>query len=299
MTQPVIHKARIDSISFTTGDQTLTWQLDGAITDADAEDRWMLTSPALYPAEGETITNLRTNLANLRLGSYVCQATDEALTAYGFDNPRFVMTIHMAAGTIGLTDDDGAYTPTDFPESTVTLTVGAAKSDLVDYVLYEGTICTISHFSMQTFMETTAADTVTRYPVRTTISNLSTLTVRKDGTEVVWQVTRTADTDQEGNILYDDDGNVQQTCTVTRNGESFSWDVFEAAYQSLLIATVSGELPSGWTQTEPSHTEFIFDTVTGTRHTIALTPFDALHDAVLCDGGALFYLIQGGLRWDI
>ena len=298
VTQPEIHKVRIDSISIQKGDALLCWQLDGAITDADAEDRWMLTSPTLYPAEGETMTNMRTNLSNLRVGSYIAEATPENLTAYGFDEPRMVLTVHMAAGTVGLTDDDGVYTPTDYPEGTVTLTVGGEKSDVVDYVLFEGCIYTAAHYSLSVFMDAKAEDTVTRYPLRVTLSNLSTLRVEKDGAELVWQVTREAVTDENGDIQYDDDGNAEYTSTVTRNGEAFSWDAFETAYDQLLITTVSGTLPEGWSATEEPHTVLTFSTVTGTEHTLALTRFDALHDAVICDGGCLFYLIHGQQGWE-
>ena len=67
-------------------------------------------------------------------------------------------------------------------------------------------------------------------------------------------------------------------------------------YNSLLAVTVSGTLPEGWQPTGVVHTRFTFETRTGTQHTIELTPFDALHDAVICDGCAMFYLIKDGMR---
>lgn len=297
--QPLIHKARIDRIDLLQGDALLQWTLDGQITDADATDRWLLTSPTRYPAEGERIDALRTNLSNLRVGSYVCPGTPEALTAHGFDAPRLVLTVHMAAGTIGLADSEGVFNPTDFPESKVTMTVGGAKSDMVDYVLFEGDIYTTAHYSLSVFMDMKAQDTVTRYPVRVTLSNLSSLKVTKDGSEVLWQVTREAQVDESGAVLYDDAGNALTLSQVTRSGEAFPWDAFEAAYNRMVIASVSGSLPAGWQPTGEPHTVFEFSTVTGAQHTIQLLPFDALHDAVVSDGGCLFYLIHDGLGWDL
>ena len=57
--QPTIHKVRVDAFSIERDGVTYAWQLDGQITDADAEDRWLLVSPQRYPAEGETIASLR------------------------------------------------------------------------------------------------------------------------------------------------------------------------------------------------------------------------------------------------
>ena len=53
-------------------------------------------------------------------------------------------------------------------------------------------------------------------------------------------------------------------------------------------------LPEGWGTEETPHTVYAFDDVAGDRHTVALTAFDALHDAVIIDGSAVFYLIRGG-----
>ena len=47
------------------------------------------------------------------------------------------------------------------------------------------------------------------------------------------------------------------------------------------------------------HTVWTFTDVDGTVHTVALTRYDAMHDAVAIDGVALFYLIQGGFSLGI
>ena len=297
--QPVIHKARIDSFSIQQGETILGWALDGSITDADAEDRWFLVSPVRYPAEGETITNLRSNLANLRLGAYVGEATPENLTKYGFDEPRMVLTIHMAAGTVGTVDDDGVYGSTDYPESTVVFTVGGEKSDVVDYVRLGDDIYITSHYSLDVFMSQTAADTLTRYPVRVTLSNLKTLTIASENGTDVYEVDKVEEMDETGELVLDDDGNVTYNYSVTKNGEELSWDAFEYAYYQLIAVTVSGQLPEDWQQTEEVHTLYTFVTRTGTEHTIGLTRFDALHDAVLVDGCAMFYLIRNGLAFNV
>ena len=298
--QPTIHAARIDRISFVNeaGEEN-AWELDGDITDSDAEDRWVLTSPARYPADGESLSNLRKNLANLHLGAYVGEATEENLRKYGFDSIRFTLTIHQAAGDMQTANTSGEAVVTSWPESTLTLQLGGEKSDMVDYALYEGSIYLVSHFSLNVFMSLSPADTLTRYPVLTSLSNLSALTIEKDGRTAEYRVTRTEQVAENNDLVYDEDGNLQYDVSVTENGEEISWDSFEQAYNVLLMVTVTGTLSTGWEQTEEPHTRYTFETVTGVTHTIALTRLDALNDAVLVDGNAFFYLVKGGMTFPL
>ena len=109
--------------------------MNGAITNADAQDRWMLTTPVSYPADGTAMTTLRKSAANIRLGEYIADATAESIARYGLDTPRLVIRLHQAAGTIGTVGTTGSYATTDYPESTITLVIGEQESDLVDLPL--------------------------------------------------------------------------------------------------------------------------------------------------------------------
>lgn len=296
--QPVIHKARIDRITLRKPDALLEWQLEGAITDGDAADRWLLLSPVRYPADGEAVETLRETLANFRLGAYVCAATAENLTAYGFDTPRMVITLHMAAGSILEADENGAAAAAAYPEAEVTLTVGGAKNELLNYILYDGCIYTSSHFILQAVLDCDPLRTATRYPVLTSLSNLRRLTIRgSDGTERVYEVSRTEQLDEDQQPVTDAAGQPVLAESVTLNGQPLSWDAFETAYGQLLLVTVSGALPEDYAAPTEPHTVFTFDTVSGTQHTLALAPFDAMHDTVIVDGCALFYLIRDGLQF--
>jgi len=142
VTQPTLHKARMDRITLARGAEGevwAQWTLRGDI-GGDAIDRWMLTAPALYPADGESMDKLLDNLSNIRLGAYVGEATAENLQAYGFDNPRLILTLHQAAGSIGTTNEDGAVSAVDWPEDEFTLIVGGARNESVDYVRVEDKI---------------------------------------------------------------------------------------------------------------------------------------------------------------
>ncbi len=300
VTQPTLHKARFDRITFADGKgSTLAeWTLRGEI-GGNAQDRWALTAPAAYPADGESMGNLLENLENLRLGAYVGEATPENLAVFGFEEPRFVITIHQAAGSIGTTGMDGVYSVTDWPEDTFTMTIGGAKSDMVDYVLVGESIYITSHFTLEVFMDLDAASTLSRYTVPVALGNLRAMTICTAAGESVYTVTRTEQVAENNELVTDSQGNVLYDLTCDVNGTPLAYAAFESAYNELLKVTVSGTLPKGWQATEAPHTAYVFEAVTGESYTLELVKFDAMHDAVLLDGNALFYLIRDGMAFRV
>ena len=299
VSQPALHKARIDRLTLTEGESVIQWALDGDITDADAIDKWRITSPIAYPADADAMDNLLTSVANLRLAAYVAPATEENLALYGFDAPRLTIDIHMAAGTIATTNADGVAEATDYPESTVTFVIGGEKSDMIDYVHCGESIYLSSHFTMGVFMGYDAAATMSRYPVLTALGNLAALTITADGATAEYLLTRTEQVAENNDLVTDEDGNVVYDVAVTRNGEAIDYAAFETAYNALTLVTVSGTLPAGQTATSAPHTTYAFTDVDGTVHTVELATFDALHDAVSVDGHQAFYLIKGGFRLNL
>lgn len=300
VTQPTLHKARFDRITFADGSGTVLaeWMLQGEI-GGNAQDRWLLTAPVQYPADGESIANLQDNLENLRLGAYIGEATPENLAAYGFDTPRFVLTIHQAAGSIGTAGSDGVYGVTDWPEDTFILTVGGEKNDSVDYVRVGDSIYISSHFTLDVFMSMAPASTLSRYTVPVALGNLQRMTIRQGEQEQAYTLTRTEQVAENNELVTDSDGNVIYDVTCDLNGTEIAYTSFESAYNELLKVTVSGMLPTGWTAVEAPHTTFLFEAATGENYTLALTTFDAMHDAVLLDGNALFYLIKNGMSFQV
>lgn len=298
--QPSLHKARFDRITLTdgTGNILAEWVLQGDI-GTNAQDRWMLTAPIQYPVDGESISSLQDNLLNLRLGAYVGEATPENLTKYGFDTPSLTIAVHQAAGSIGTTGTDGVYTVTDWPESSFSLTIGGAKSDMVDYVLVDDSIYVTSHFTLEVFLGMEPISTISRYTVPVALGNLESLTVRQGENEAVYTLTRTEQVATNNDLVTDSAGNVVYDIACDCNGRTVAYQSFESAYNDLLKVTVSGFLPTGWKAEEKPHTAFVFQAVTGECYTLELTRFDALHDAVLLDGNAVFYLIHDGMNFTV
>lgn len=297
VTQPTIHQARLDDITFTGADGEILahWTLAGEITDSDAAASWRMISPWAYPAEEEAMTNLRANLANLRLGAYVCEATEENLPEYGLDHPQFILTLHMAAGTTGSVDADGVYATMDWPESTFEMRIGAAKSDAVDYVLVNGMIYLCSHYSLAIFRDMDPRDTLSRYPLMVELEDLAAMTIANENGSTAYTLRREEQVAANNELVTDEDGQVVWDIFVEKDGAEISYTAFSAAWEQLRAVRVTGWLPEDFVPSEPAHTTLTFTTWTGKVHTLSLAPYDALHDAVIVDGTALFYLISGGL----
>ena len=295
VTQPTLHAARFDEIALT-GPEGLIgqWALTGDIGDADAGDRWRLISPLRYPADTEAIATLKQNLASLRLGAYVAPATAENLAFYGFDAPRLTLRVHQAAGSFGSVNAAGEWTLTDWPESDFNLAVGGALSEDVDYILYEDTIYTGSHYLLEVFMSLDWSATLSRYIAPTALGNLARLTVETAEGTRAYAIIRTERVAENNELVTDESGGLVYDIACTLNGAAYDYEAFDAAYGRLIVATVSGRLPEGWQAGGEPHTVYTFEDVSGETHTVALTDFDALHDAVLMDGEAAFYLIKGG-----
>ena len=294
VSQPPLHKARIDRVTLHTPAGVIEWTLEGDIHDADAIDRWQITQPFQYPADAAAMTRLLTSVAGVHLGAYVGPATPEKLAACGFDAPRLTIDVHLAAGTIATNSASGAAEAVDYPDQTLTYVIGGEKSDLIDYVLFDGHLYTTSRFNIGMFLDYDVRATMSRYPVMVALGNLAKLTIIEPAGTAEYVLTRTERVAANNELVTDEDGSVLYDVTVTRNGEPYDYDAFAAAYNAWSLVTVSGVLPEGeYTLEEPPY-RYIFTDVDGTVHEVGLTTFDALHDAVIVDGHAAFYLIKGG-----
>lgn len=282
--RPEIYASLLDRITIYDSEKVITeWVLQGDITDRDAASNWAVTVPFHYPTDEETMQNLKKSAENLRLGAYTAPATEENLEKYGFDIPRRILYFHMAAGSTGTVSDSGVYDVTEHAENTVMLIIGGAPDDLADYVRFGEEIFTVSHFTMAAFLETKPMDTVAKYPVLTPLESLERVTVEENG-EVREYVL------QEAESTEDEDA--AKRCLL--NGKEIPWNTFEAAYDRLLTVTFSGTLPKD-AEWKDGYKKFTFHTLSGGTHTVILSDWDSMHDAVTVDGSTLFYLIKGGM----
>ena len=285
--RPEIYAALLDRITVEDGGGNVIaeWALQGKITDRDAASNWAVTAPFVTPADEESVKNLKKSAENLRLGVYTAPATKEELERCGLDKPSKILTFHMSAGSTGAVSDLGVYDVVEHEESTVTLYIGNARDELADYVRFEDEIFTVSHFTLSAFSEPDPRGSAARYPVLTPLESLESLTVEENGIVREYVILPGEHTD-------DEDEPEPNKCTL--NGSEISYDAFEAAYVRLLTVTYSGTLPKNAEWKEP-YKKYTFHTLSGGTHTIELSDWDGMHDAVTVDGTTIFYLIKGGM----
>ncbi|MBR3098654.1 MAG: DUF4340 domain-containing protein [Clostridia bacterium] len=287
ITQPVIHAARIDRITVfgEDGQKQIEWELQGELEDPDAAEQWMLTAPYRYPADGELIENMRKNAENLILSAYAAEDTQEERAKYGLETPRGELRIHMAAAALTTVGTMDSYDIRDWEEETVSFLIGKKKDDMTDYVCFNGAIYTMHSFMLDIFTEAKPLRFLSRYPVSVSMDSLKSLTVENAAETVTYEITREA-------VENGDETEVRLTCS--RNGKEIEAAAFSAAYEAMRTVTVSGKLPDGWVKRE-TKIKYTFRTLNGRTHTIELSEYDAMHDAVTADGCTQFYLIRNGM----
>ena len=270
------------------GDIRTEWMLQGDIRDQDAAENWLMTVPFTYAADYDQIKNLKQNTENLTLGAYIGKNDPKTIKECGLDNPAAIIEVHMAAGATGTVGMTGVYDVKENEERTETLTIGSKKSEMTAYVLYRDAVYSITQYSVDVFLKAKPMNTAARYVMITPLNSLTGVTVEKQDTEtVVYTITKNPVSEESVS-----DENAGYTCT--RNGEEILYSAFSAAWDRLLTVTVSGRLKTDYQLKEP-HTRYTLNTVSGKTHTVELSDYDGMHDAVTLDGNTLFYLIKGGM----
>lgn len=291
-----LHRGRIDSIRILDGSGKVTagWELRADITDGDNADNWFVTEPFEYPADGEVIGNLRSNLSSMSLGNWICTA-EEILPEYGFEDPRGGILVHMNAGSIGTVDEEGKYVVTDFPESEFVLTVGNHRNDMTSYILTGGDVYVMSDLILAGFFDLKPEETVSRYFVTEPLNEIDTVTVKRDGSMTVYEISTEKKTDGDGMALADEEGNPVYDVKCLKDGTEIPGEMFEAFWNRMLVVTAAGKLPEEWKPEGEPQWVLTVRNVSGREHTAALMPFDALHVAMVLDGCQLFYLSADSL----
>ena len=288
--QPEIQTDRIDRITIWSAEneKTAEWKLSGSVEDIDADAEWQVTFPVVYPADQDQIAALKKNAANLRMGLFVAEVPNQNLAEYGLDLPSEILEIHLAPGATGRITEDGAYGVVDREEETVQIQIGGKRNEMTDYCIFEDAVYSINHFTLTAITEISPMDTLARYPVTVDPESLQSLVINRENGTSDHYIISYASSEAE-------DGQTERTNAVCqKNGEEISAEAFFAAYDRWRVVDLSGRLPEGWMKKKTRET-YVFQTFSGRKHTIELSDFDAMHDAVTVDGATLFYLIKGGL----
>lgn len=296
--QLLIHHQRIDSITIQNGSGNIeaAWKLEADITDVNALSAWRMTTPYSYPCDTDAMETLVSAMDKLYLGRFVSKATEEAKAQYGFTPPKRIITLHQAAGEIAAVGESGAYEVTPYPESTLTLTLGTAGGDYVEYVEVGGSIYLVSTISQPLLSSLVPENTLLKQPAAISLDMVKALTVEISGESRTYTLSRVERVLPNNELATDENGNVLMDTFVDLNGREYSFPDFEAEITVLQSVTVSGRLPVSFIPGDKPTVKLIFTLLDGRTRTLETAPFDALHDALSVDGTYLYYLPKGALE---
>jgi hypothetical protein len=296
--QPVIHHQRIDGVTIQNGlgEVEAAWKLETDIADASALSAWRMTAPYSYPCDAGAMETLVSAMEKLYLGRFVSKATEAAKALYGFVPPRRIITLHQAAGEIAAVGVSGVYEITPYPESTLTLTIGTAGGDYVDYVEVGGSIYLVSTISQPLLSNLVPENTLLLQPAAISMDAIASLVVEQNGESRTYTLRRVERVLPNNELATDEEGNVIKDTFVDLNGKESSFPDFEAAITALQSVTVSGRLPEGFVPIENSSIKLVFTLLDGRTRTLEAVTFDALQDALGVDGTYLYYLPKGVLE---
>ena len=289
VTQPEIYPVLLDRITVfgRDGKELAEWRLRGEITDQDAGMNWEITAPVRYCADETMIQNMKTSAGNLRMGVFLDDATEERLAEYGLAEPEYTLELHMAGGSTGTVSELGVYDVVEREGGTVTLGISRSDNEMIDHVRFGDEIFRVPHLTLSPFLDVVPEETAARYIAPVPLNSLDSMTIETAGETVEYTLERTGQTDPD---------TAEETVICRRNGEEISREAFDAAYERLMAVTVSGSLPAGAGWKEP-HTKYTFRAVSGGTHTVELSEWSGMHDAVTLDGETRFYLVRNGAEF--
>ncbi len=295
VSQPIVHYQRIDRITIQNGagDVEAAWTLETAITAENAFSAWRMTAPYSYPCDAQAMKTLLTAMGKLYLGRFVTTATEEAKVQYGFAPPKRTITLHQAAGKMAAINNSGAYTVTDYPETTLTLAVGNSAGDYVDYCMVDGSIYLVSSLSQPLLNNLVPESTWLLQPAAIDMEDIASLTVERGSEKHIYTLRRQERVLPNNELAKDEAGNILKDTYVDKDGQPADFAAFEAAIASLQTVTVSGRLPAGFSSAQAPSIRLVFTLLDGRTRTLACVDFDSLQDALCVDGVFLHYLPRG------
>lgn len=257
---------------------------------------WQMEAPYQYPAASARMEALLKKISGMGFSAYLGDAEKLPLSAYGLDDPAFVITLTQAPSVLTGPTADGGEISIQVAEKRYSLALGNAAKDSVLYALWEGGVYEASAFLLGFWQEIDPRDYLLRKPVNFLINDLSAVSFSRGGLKRGYEVRMVESITANNQIAVDEYGHTLYDCAVRRVGEKEDIDAetFLSWYTALAGLNADGDLPEGTECTGEPRGEIILENDHLTR-TIRLYAWDALHDALWVDGTALFYVQKSWL----
>lgn len=283
----------VPSINFTpdiiTGIQVV--QGNHALRLIDENGMWFLTAPFKYPADKQAVDGLLQKIGDMRLAAFVEDASDQALTRYGFDMPRATITLNIADSTISVLSPEQQVVQQDrIAAHSNTFVIGNPIEGIGFYCLYEDMVFKATNLSMGFFMDMYAEDYTLKNPFNISLNVMKSMKLQRNGETTDYQFIIVEQILQNNEIATDEFGNTLFDMHVEKNGAPIETSSFIADYTNLNHVRVDGILDDSKKINQENPlllAELEYETG---RRTIAFYPYDALHAAVSIDGIICHYI---------
>ena len=255
---------------------------------------WQMDAPYAYPLDSAAAESFLSSVESIAFASYVADAQDADLAAYGLDTPRLTLTMQQAATKVDYYDE--TYTLKDtllLPEEEITLYFGDQVDDYYVYCMYLDTVYTATLFQTGFLWNGDALELMDKTPLDVPVSALSRLTVTQENETWVYDISLTEQLEPNGDLKMDENGNTLWDVHVQKDGQAMDTDAFLTWYAALQQCAPGNTVPTEFESTESLLT--IHFEGTQVNRTAAFMPLDALHTALAVNGTALYYFADTAL----
>lgn len=233
---------------------------------------YMLVQPFKYDVDSEALTTLAENIAAITITKYVGNVSDEG-NNYGMDNP-----IRLEAK--------------DTNDVDITFLIGNKADDTYTYICVDdtGDVYLTQSSSVEFARTLTVAGIVDRFANIVNITKVDEIDITTADGEYALRIDRVPETDEEGNVKQDDDGEDIINDVYYFNGTETDSDSFKKLYQVVIGVLVNGVTDDYDVQGDAAVTVTYHLNVEPSELTVEYVDYTRDTYAVRRDGHTYFYI---------
>ena len=257
---------------------------------------WYMDAPRHYPLRAAGVEALLNHISAMAFDSCLGEADDLDLSAYGLAEPALTVRLTQAATVISGETTEGEPVSVPVAETEYSLLLGDETGRSGVYLLWEGRVFKASNFLLGFWKELNPEDLLLQSPINFPINDLTRVSLQAPGVEAAYHITMVESVTPDNRIATDEYGRILYDCEVTREGENSPMDAqaFLDWYVALAALSPDGRLPKGY-QVSGEPRAAVLLSNDHVNRTVALYPYDALHDAISVDGEALWFVSRSWL----
>ena len=258
---------------------------------------WQMDAPLSYPLDTARTDALLQKISAMAFEALLGEESALDLSLYGLDPPALTAPLTQAPTLLIGQDEAGQTVSQPVPQKKYTLKLGAETGKSGVYLAWEGRVFKASNFLLRFWKELDAASLLLKSPVNLLVNDLSFVALACGDVSAAYEVRMVESLLPNNQIATDEYGNTLYDCAVRRAGEQEDMDAeqFLDWYVRLSSLSAAGELPAGFVPSGEPRAVITLQSPSLTR-TVALFPYDALHDAISVDGVALYYVESAWLN---